>query len=178
MANVLPSDQSSRKTVESNPNCPNCSSEFIKRIRRTAVSQRLVSLFYIYPFSCQLCGHVFSLFQPGVRYVRVDEDQREHHRIRVDLPITLMRGETHCEGLAIEISMRGCTVKTQQPLAIASIVNVGLKIPNEKTILTVEAAIIRNSSQDRLGVEFLRFHGGERQRLRQFVHNLLSLQYR
>lgn len=178
MSKVLTGEQSATKNFQSDPNCPSCSSQFIKRVRRTAVYQRLVSLFYIYPFSCQLCGHTFSLFQPGVRYVRIDEDHREHQRLRVDLPIALAQDQMNCNGSAIEISMRGCTVETHEPLAIASIVKVGLRIPNEKNILTVEAAIVRNSSHDRLGLEFLRFQGDERQRLRQFVQSLLSLQYR
>lgn len=177
MSKVISGEQSASNTSNTNPNCPSCSSQFIERVRRTAVYQRLAGLFYVYPFSCQLCGHTFSLFQPGVRYVRVDEDQREHQRIRIDLPIALAQDQMNCNGSAIEISMRGCTVKTHEPLAIASIVKVGLKIPNEKNILTVEAAIVRNSSHDRFGLEFLRFQGDERQRLRQFVQSLLSLQY-
>jgi hypothetical protein len=156
------------------PNCPTCASEFIQRIRRTTVYERLVSLFSIYPFSCQLCGAKFSLFQPGVRYVRTDEDQRAHQRISVDLPILLTHGSSICHGSAFEISMRGCSVKTQGRLGMGSIVGVALNIPGENDSLTVEAAIVRNSSGDRLGLEFLRFQGRERQRLRQFVQILLS----
>jgi len=176
MSKVLTDEPSASKTKTS-PHCPICSSEFIQRVRRTTVYERLASVFYIYPFNCQLCGHGFSLFQPGVRYVRVAEDQRAHQRIRVDLPIVLTHGDINYHGSAFEISMRGCTVKIQDPLPIGSIVGVGLTIPNEKNTLTVEAAIVRNSTHDRLGLEFLRFQGVERQRLRQFVQILLSAQY-
>src|SRR3990170_6247408 len=106
MSKVLTDELSASKTKAS-PNCPNCSSEFVQRVRRTTVYERLVSLFYIYPFNCQLCGQEFSLFQPGVRYVRVDEDQRTHQRIRVDLPIVMTHDEMNRDGSAIDISMRG-----------------------------------------------------------------------
>jgi hypothetical protein len=175
MSKVLTDEPSASKTKAS-PNCPNCSSEFVQRVRRTTVYERLVSLFYIYPFNCQLCGQGFSLFQPGVRYVRVDEDQRAYQRIRVDLPIVMTHDEIERDGSAIDISMRGCTVRTDDPLGIGSIIKVALKIPNEKDTLTVEA-IVRNSSADRVGLEFLRFQGRERQRLRQFVQSLLSAKY-
>src|SRR6266478_9749023 len=39
-------------------------------------SERLISLFYIYPFRCQPCGHRFRLLQWGVTYTKIEEDQR------------------------------------------------------------------------------------------------------
>jgi predicted RNase H-like nuclease (RuvC/YqgF family) len=51
------------------PVCPKCSSNYVKRVSRIG-SERLISLFYIYPFRCQPCGHRFRLFKWGVRYTR------------------------------------------------------------------------------------------------------------
>jgi DNA repair exonuclease SbcCD ATPase subunit len=51
------------------PVCPKCSSDSVKRVSRIG-SERLISLFYIYPFRCQPCGHRFRLFKWGVRYTR------------------------------------------------------------------------------------------------------------
>jgi len=45
-----------------------------------------------------------------------------------------MHGDMGYDGAAIDISMRGCTVRTQEPLSIARIVTVGMKIPDEKKI--------------------------------------------
>ena len=56
-----------------NPVCPECRSEYIKRVRREGIGERLLSVFYVYPFSCQLCGERFSFFLRGVRYVRIDD---------------------------------------------------------------------------------------------------------
>ena len=61
-----------------------------------------MSLFYVYPFKCQLCGERFRSFQRGVRYIRVEEDRREYdpqlvaewakhpnalHRVRIALAL-------------------------------------------------------------------------------------------
>ena len=175
MSTVIAHDNNKNIAVAKSPRCPNCSSPYIKRERRTTIFQRLISLIYVYPFTCQLCTHRFKLFQPGVRYFRVDEDQREYQRIGVDLPVELLALDDACSiGSAIEISMRGCTVRTHDLLALASIMRVRMQIPHENIPLTIEAAIVRNASQDRIGLEFLRFRGDERQRLRQFVQHQLA----
>jgi hypothetical protein len=57
------------------PVCPKCSSEYVKRVSRLG-SEHLISLFYIYPFRCQPCGHRFRLLQWGVTYTKIEEDQR------------------------------------------------------------------------------------------------------
>ena len=49
------------------PVCPKCSSDYVKRAHRVG-PERLISLFYIYPFRCQPCGHRFRLLQWGVTY--------------------------------------------------------------------------------------------------------------
>jgi hypothetical protein len=55
--------------------CPKCSSEYVKRASRVGL-EHLMSHFYIYPFTCQLCWHRFRLFQWGVTYRRIDLDSR------------------------------------------------------------------------------------------------------
>jgi predicted nucleic acid-binding Zn ribbon protein len=59
--------------------CPKCSSEYVKRASRVGL-ERLMSLFYVYPFRCQWCGHRFRLFQWGVTYRRIDLDSRAAHQ--------------------------------------------------------------------------------------------------
>ena len=61
--------------------CPRCSSEYVKRVSRVG-PERLMSLFYIYPFRCQPCGHRFRLLQWGVTYTRIEEDQRTGRKRR------------------------------------------------------------------------------------------------
>jgi PilZ domain-containing protein len=176
MATASTGEKPKDRTVGNTPSCPHCSSPYIKRARRTTIYDRFISLFYVYPFSCQLCGNGFRLFQPGVRYVRFEEDQREYQRMRVDLPIRLLQGTLNSNGAAIDLSMRGCTVRNAASLPLAAVVKISLKLPNEPDPVTVEA-VVRNSSDNRIGLEFLRFEGEDRQRLRQFIQGLLDRQY-
>jgi TolA-binding protein len=53
------------------PVCSKCSSDHIERVSRIG-SERLISLFYIYPFECQACGHRFRLLQWGVTYRKTE----------------------------------------------------------------------------------------------------------
>jgi predicted nucleic acid-binding Zn ribbon protein len=53
--------------------CPKCSSDFVKRVRRVGF-EHLMSVFYIYLFRCQPCGHRFRVLQRGVTYRRIETD--------------------------------------------------------------------------------------------------------
>jgi transposase-like protein len=57
------------------PVCPKCSSDYVERVSRIG-SERLISLFYIYPFECQACGHRFRLLQWGVTYRKIERPMR------------------------------------------------------------------------------------------------------
>ena len=155
-------------------NCPNCSSEYVKRLRRITIYERLLGFFYIYPFCCQLCDRTFRIFQPGIRYARVDEDRREHHRIAVDFPVRLTNAAIQREGQVADLSMSGCTVRLDSVLPLANLVSVEFQIPGVAGPLTVKTAIVCNSAQDRIGFEFLRFQGDERQRLRRVIRDLMD----
>ena len=43
--------------------CPNCSKEYVARVARVGFAEEILSLFYIYPFKCQLCGCRFKGLQ-------------------------------------------------------------------------------------------------------------------
>jgi predicted nucleic acid-binding Zn ribbon protein len=44
----------------------------------------LISLFYIYPFKCQPCGHRFRLLQWGVTYRKIERPMRSTEVQRLD----------------------------------------------------------------------------------------------
>src|SRR4030095_13493169 len=66
----------------------------------------------------QLCGERFSFFQRGVRYVRIDEEQRLYQRSPVNFPIAFANDEVSGKGRVGDISMGGCTVQTDAQLAL------------------------------------------------------------
>jgi hypothetical protein len=154
------------------PLCPRCSKEYIRRVSRVGLDELLLSLFYVYPFKCQLCGHRFKLLQWGVTYTRNEEDRREYDRLSASFPLTFTAETVNGTGLAVDISMGGCTFHTETPLAKGSILRMGLQLSSELTPVVVEAAVIRNVTPGRAGVEFLRIEDGERERLQRFVRGL------
>jgi PilZ domain len=156
-----------------NPVCPECCSEYVRRVRREGIGERLLSLFYVYPFSCQLCGERFSFFQRGVRYVRIDEEQRMYQRSPVNFPIAFANGEVSGKGRVGDISMGGCTVQTDAQMALGAIFQLSLGIPDAVSTITIDAARVRNVRLDRVGLEFLKFQKSERERLQNLVRGLL-----
>ncbi|MGH7825624.1 MAG: PilZ domain-containing protein [Candidatus Binatia bacterium] len=155
------------------PICPNCSKEFVKRVRPAGLVERLISLFYVYPFKCQLCAHRFRHLQSGVRYIRIDQDRREYERMAVSFPV-LISGE-HCsaKGTVSDISLGGCNLTTDTELADGDILGLTLQISSEALPVIVEAAVVRNARANNAGFEFLRFVENDRDRLRIFMHALL-----
>ena len=51
--------------------CPKCSSDHVKRVSRIG-HERLISLFYIYPFRCEACRHRFRRLRWGVTYTKIE----------------------------------------------------------------------------------------------------------
>jgi hypothetical protein len=155
------------------PLCPRCSKDYVMRVTRVGLGERLVSLFYVYPYRCQLCGHRFKFLQWGIKYKRIEEDRREYERMAASFPITFDAGTVQGRGLAVDISMAGCTFHTEVELVEGNILRMRLELPEETSPLTVEAVIIRTLRSGRVGVEFLQFENGERERLQRFIRALL-----
>lgn len=132
-----------------------------------------MSLFYVYPFRCQLCGHRFQLFQWGVTYKRIEEDRREYERMPASFRVTFEVGAVQGRGLAGDISMAGCTFHTETELVEGNILQMRLEVPEETSPVRVEAVIIRTLRAGRVGVEFVQFENGERERLQRFIRELI-----
>ena len=156
-----------------NPVCPECCSEYVRRVRREGIGERLLSVFYVYPFSCQLCGERFSFFQRGVRYVRIDEEQRLYQRSPVNFPIAFANGEVSGKGRVGDISMGGCTVQTDAQMALGAIFQLSFGVQDAVSTIKIDAARVRNVQLDRTGLEFLKFQKSERERLQNLVRGLL-----
>jgi hypothetical protein len=137
------------------------------------LAEILLSLFYVYPFKCQLCGHRFRSLQRGVRYVRVEEDRREYDRMEINFPVTFGGEKVSGEGMLLNISMDGCTFTTTADLGIGMMVKLALQISGSVPPVMVDAALVRNAHPGSAGVEFLRWQETERERLQHFIRGLL-----
>lgn len=155
------------------PHCPKCATEFVKRMRREGVHEKLLGVCYVYPFRCQLCGHRFRLLQWGVTYVRVDHDARAFERLPVNLFVGLAGDGVDGQGRVTDISMAGCSIHTDLPLAVGEIVHLSLKLSGDAPPLEVAAALVRTVQSGRKGLEYLTLQLADRKRLESFIRQLL-----
>src|SRR5262245_390532 len=153
--------------------CPNCAREFVRRASRVGFVEILLSYFYVYPFRCQLCGHRFRHFQWGVRYVRVVEDRREYDRMAINFPVSCSGQEVSGDGKVLNLSMAGCSFSTSTKLESGALLKVSLQISKDVPPVIVDAAVVRNVRSSSVGVEFLSWQQGERERLQLFIRGLL-----
>lgn len=156
------------------PRCPSCSSEYVARVARVGFAEDLLSLFYIYPFKCQLCGYRFSAVRWGVRYLRMEEDRREYERLPVVFPVSFNAEHGSGEGTACDVSMSGCTFRpdSHEPKE-GDVLGMRLEISKDSEPIDVEA-VVRNVRPQHVGVEFLRFSQTGKERLQLFIRDLLG----
>jgi c-di-GMP-binding flagellar brake protein YcgR len=88
-------------------------------------------------------------------------------------PIMFDVGAVQGRGLAVDISMAGCTFHTETELTEGNILRMRLEVPDETSPVRVEAVIIRTLRAGRVGVEFVQFENGERERLQRFIRGLI-----
>jgi predicted RNA-binding Zn-ribbon protein involved in translation (DUF1610 family) len=153
--------------------CPNCSRQFVRRVAAVRSAERLLGIFSVYPFKCQLCGFRFRSPQWGGRNVRAAEDRREYDRIPASFPLTFQTINLTGQGTAINLSMGGCSFTTSTPLAGGMVLRLELQLSDNVSPVVVDAAAVRHSQGQSVGVEFLRWQESERARLQLFVRGLL-----
>jgi hypothetical protein len=139
-------------------------------VSRLGVGERLLSVFYIYPFRCQVCGRRFHALQWGVRYARLT-DLREFDRIPVRLVAEVDDGRTNFQGETINLSVDGCAVETDASFVRDATVQVQLHLPHEERPV-VASAIVRVAREGAIGLHFADMDADSRQRLRRFMLSL------
>ena len=153
--------------------CPNCARDFVRRAPRVGLTEVILSLFYFYPFKCQLCGERFREFQRGVRYTRVKEDRREYDRMEIDFPVHFTGEKVNGDGVLLNASMGGCRFKTNANLELGMILRLDLRISADLPAVIVDASVVRNLSAGSAGVEFLRWRESERERFQLLIRGML-----
>jgi hypothetical protein len=153
--------------------CPNCARDFVRRVSRVGLGERLLSVFYVYPFKCQLCGYRFRFFQWGVRYFRVEEDRREYDRMEITFPVAFASEAGSGEGSLMNVSMGGCSFRTKASLPVGTILKLTLQVSSDIPAVVVDAGVVRSVRTGGVGVEFLQWQQSERERLQLFVRGML-----
>ena len=155
----------------SSPTCPRCGRSQARRTSRSGLGERFFSVFYVYPFRCQVCGRRFRAVQWGVRYARLT-DVREFDRIPIRVVASVDDGRTNFQGETINLSVDGCAVETDAALLPDASVRIQLRLPHDERPVDVSLAVVRASRQGAVGLHFVRMDADSRQRLRRFMLSL------
>ena len=156
--------------------CPQCGQTFVQRPHPTEVKERLLSLIYIYPFRCQVCGCHFKAFGFGV-HAKQFVDQRQYERLPTLFPAmcaeAVEAGESGGgEGVVTDISLGGCYLHTTVQFTEGALVALELQTSEAEPVIPVEAAIVRSVRPNGVGLEFLRLNDAAQERLGQFMRRL------
>jgi len=151
--------------------CPRCHQESARRSRRSGVQDHLLALARFYPFRCQLCTTRFRAFQ--VRHPRqVGNDRREYDRLLVKIPATVSAGAARGEGHTIDLSLAGCSLRTNVTFPVGSIVQLRLQLGQAGDV-EVQAAVVRTAGDDGLGLGFVSIAVPDRERLSRYLGRFL-----
>jgi hypothetical protein len=93
--------------------------------------------------------------------------------MEIQFPVSFRGQSVAGEGMLFNVSMGGCSFKTNAELGLGMILQIDLQISADLPPVTVDAAVVRNRSSANAGVEFLRWQESERDRLQLFVRGLL-----
>jgi hypothetical protein len=145
----------------------------VLRVRRESVAERLLSVAYVYPFRCQLCGRRFRAMQWGRRYEFRPADRRQYERLPTPTPIAVRIGPDLRRATLTEISIDGGTVETSAPMAAGEAIPLEILDAQGGTV-SIEQAVIRTILDQRVGVQFVGLSPEGRAALRRVVLELLS----
>jgi hypothetical protein len=130
-----------------------------------------LSLFYFYPYRCQICAHRFRVFKCGVRYVRLPADRREYRRVATNFSATVSNDQDRTEARVTDISIKGCGLRTDIQLEAGDLLRLELQIPGQHPAIVVEEAVVRGLQPGSVGLQFLSLLEGDESRLGRFMLN-------
>jgi PilZ domain-containing protein len=123
---------------------------------------------------CQLCAHRFRAFQWRIRSTEQPIDHRRYERVQVSFPLSFSTDTGLANGAALDVSMGGCSFKTNPAPVPGAIVQLHLQAPGLERPLVVDAAVVRSVRSVYVGSEFLRLSPEEQYRLTQLVASILT----
>jgi PilZ domain len=152
--------------------CPRCRGTLVRRSGRRSLSERLLSLAYVYPFRCEQCQHRFSRFRWNEHYVRAVADRREHERLPIQAWSTLWADGGPREARVVDLSIAGCSLEAAAPLPEGEVVQLTLQPGGEEPGIVVDEAVVRSSRDGRLGLQFIRVKEDQEGRLRRYLYEV------
>ena len=158
-----------RSTMQT-ANCPKCGTAKTKLAPRSGVADRLLGTFTIYPFRCQLCAHRFTAFLGKLK----TNPRRNYERVPVQYsaqvrPVHDSTQRIVVEGTMVNLSLRGCRIRTSQRLPMGCHVMLELQPGEYDLPIMIDEAIVRARFTDGVGLRFSSFLRSEESRLRRIL---------
>ena len=95
-------------------------------------------------------------------------EQRQHVRYQVEFPATF-EGDHTGIGIVYNLGMGGCKVVSDLAVQSGALLTVHLRIPEQTSAITIQAATVQWTLELEFGVEFLEMQKLERARLEHFL---------
>jgi len=154
--------------------CPHCGIALVKKVPRRGLREYILSLLTIGPFRCQVCTHRFLAF----KWWPSTNPSREYDRVPARYPVLLSAipkqfKKQREEGTLLDISMRGCAVKSNGLCHKGQHFCVRIQLPDQEPPIEIDDVIVRTLTGQRIGLEFLRIRHEEETRLRELLLTLM-----
>jgi len=157
--------------------CPQCGESKVNRIHRRTVLDYLLSLCFIYSYSCRACSQRFTAFWSSFDIFKRRKSngsvkpptRRKHRRFETSFTVVFSWEGTKGEGIVTNIGLGGCRVKTDMELIEDSCLKLKLQVPGSKPEIRVEDAVVRTIEKGSFGLSFSRVLGDNKKRLCQYL---------
>ncbi|MEY4703885.1 MAG: hypothetical protein RL042_81 [Nitrospirota bacterium] len=97
---------------------------------------------------------------------------RRRPRILVGYPASIQSDTSAGEGILLDLSPTGCKIRSDIALNEGTYLALQISVAQEPTPLAVEVSVVRWCKDSHVGVEFLRYRQGDRERV---IHLLATL---
>jgi hypothetical protein len=155
------------------PECPQCHADVARRISQSGPVDRLLNIFSIYSFRCQLCAHRYRKCLVGTDRIALPSDKRQFERLPTHVRATIVGPQGQSDDVITDLSLGGCTLHTTTTFTRGAFLHLNLQPSDRDAAIVVETAMVRSVRSEYLGLEFLEFGRGQRERLAEFVRGLL-----
>lgn len=156
--------------------CPACGTPCVRVTSGTSLIGKTLNRLSIFQVRCQLCTTRFQARRPGNRLTTQEFDRREYRRLSANFAATLILDQPAAGGLITDISMGGCTMQGTTTLPRGTFVTFLLHGLSGQPDIKVDAAMISSIQPQSIGMKFLEFQPGDKQRMGQLILELLACQ--
>ena len=157
--------------------CPKCGQLRVRRCHREGPVDHALSVVYVYPFLCLVCGRRFRALRWGRRYTTQPAQGREVERIAVRAPLVVSGAGARVDGEITGLSLQGCTAWTRVRLREGATVRLELLLEPAEPPVVVAAALVRSVRSDKAGIDFVGVSPDEERRIRRILTSLHHVEH-